>query len=100
MDGIVDVAHRTGWRVAHFRPARATQGWRTPVQYDATGWPDLTLVRDRLVVVEVKGDRDRLRPEQQDWLAWLRVAGVEAYVWGSVEWFDGTVDEVLNAVRS
>jgi hypothetical protein len=100
MDAIVDVAHLTGWRVAHFRPARTADGWRTAVQYDGAGWPDLTLVRDRLVVVEVKGDRDRLRPEQHDWLESLAGAGVEAYVWGSVEWFDGTVNAVLKAARS
>ena len=57
MDGIVQVAHLRGWVVAHFRPAQNRRGrWSTPLAYDATGWPDLTLVRDRVVCVEVKGE--------------------------------------------
>jgi hypothetical protein len=94
-DAIVDAAHLAGWHVAHFRPARTAKGWRTPVAYDAKGWPDLTLVRDRVVFVEVKGDGDRLSVEQADWLGWLASAGCEVHVWGSEEWRDGAVDAVL-----
>jgi VRR-NUC domain len=95
MDAIVDGAHFAGWAVAHFAPARTSKGWRTPCRYDARGFPDLVLVRDRVVFAEVKGDGDRLRAEQAAWIAWLTKAGAEVYVWGSGEWTDGTVDAVL-----
>ncbi|MGZ4317386.1 MAG: hypothetical protein ACXVRS_16380, partial [Gaiellaceae bacterium] len=54
-DAIVQAAHLAGWHVAHWRPAQTAHGWRTPCQYDAKGWPDLTLVGPRLVVAEIKG---------------------------------------------
>ena len=85
---VVELARLLGWRVVHFRPARTSKGWRTPVAYDATGFPDLVLVRDRLVVAELKGTGGRLRPEQRAWLDALRAAGVEAHLWGPDDWDD------------
>lgn len=95
-DAIVDLAWTLGWRVAHFRHARTASGAHlTPVAYDAKGWPDLTLVRDRIVCIEVKGDGDRLRPEQYDWLARLTAAGVETHVATPAMWRAGELDAVL-----
>jgi hypothetical protein len=92
---IVELARFYGWRVALFRPARTAHGWRTAVGADGTGYPDLTLVRERVVFAEVKGSGDRLRPEQRDWLDSLREARAEAYVWGPDDWMSGRVDETL-----
>ncbi len=78
---LIEVAHLCGWRVAHFRPARTAHGWRTPVAADGQGFPDLILVRDRVVVAELKAGKGRVRPAQDAWLEAFRVAGVEAYVW-------------------
>jgi hypothetical protein len=79
---VVDAAKTLGWRVAHFRPAQNSRGnWRTPVAYDGAGFPDLVLVRDRLVVAELKSDKGRVSAAQQDWLNMFRAAGVETYVW-------------------
>jgi hypothetical protein len=94
-DAIVEAARVLGWRAAHFRPARSTRGWRTPLAYDSAGWPDLVLVRDRVIFAEVKGDRDRLRPEQTAWLLALDNAGAETYVWKAADWADGSIDRVL-----
>jgi len=46
-DTIADMARLLGWKVFHVRPGQTAKGWRTPVEYDGKGWPDLCLVRDR-----------------------------------------------------
>lgn len=78
---LVEAARLLGWRVVHFRPARTGDGWRTAVAYDGAGWPDLVLVRDRLVVAELKGPRGSMTARQIGWVAALEHAGVETYVW-------------------
>jgi hypothetical protein len=94
LDVVLECAHLFGWRTAHFRPARTVRGWRTPVAGDGKGFPDLVLVRDRVLFVELKSATGRLTTEQQDWLEVLdRVA--EAHVWRPVDWTDGTVENVL-----
>jgi len=65
---VIELAHICQWRVAHFRPAQTRHGWRTPVQADGKGFPDLVLVRDRVIFAELK--RDRANPNADQW-AWL-----------------------------
>lgn len=86
----IDLARLHGWRTIHVRPARTTQSWRTPVQGDGKGFPDLLMVRgDRLLAVELKSSVDaRLRPEQVAWLDALRRAGAETAVWYPNHWPD------------
>lgn len=93
--GVIETAQLLGWRVAHFRPARTAHGWRTPVEADGKGFPDLVLVRDRVVFVELKCGRNRLSPEQDAWLEALKLAGVEAYLWTDETWGRGEVEAVL-----
>jgi hypothetical protein len=96
--GIVDTARRFGWRVAHFASMKGHDGiWRTPAQADGKGWPDLVLVRERVLFVEVKGDGDRLRHEQETWLSALRMAGQEVRVWTPDDWAEGRIEDVLRA---
>lgn len=82
---VIDLAHTLGWHVAHFHQSQIRPGvWVTPVKADGKGWPDLVLVRDRLVVAELKNDsksNSRVTPEQQKWIGLLMTAGVEVYVW-------------------
>ena len=78
---VIDMAQTFGWRVAHFRPARTEQGWRTPVAADGAGFPDLVLVRERVLFVELKSERGRTTPEQSGWLSDLQSAGAFAQVW-------------------
>lgn len=92
---VVQFAQLHGWRVLTIRPAWTEKGWRTPVGGDGRGWPDCTFVRERLVVAELKALGGRLRPEQRDWLAALRRAGVETHVWTPDDWPD--IETTLSA---
>jgi VRR-NUC domain len=94
-DNVVELAHLFGWRAAHFRPARTAHGWKTAVGYDGKGWPDLVLVRERVVWVETKSETGRLSPEQLAWRDWLAEAGAEWHLWSPTDWTDGTVEAVL-----
>jgi len=98
---IIDLARTHGWMVAHFPMVQdVKRGWRTPVAADGKGWPDLVLVRDRVVFVEVKGRGDRMRPDQEKWRHSLRLAGQEHHVWGPDDWTLGEIDKVLTRRRS
>lgn len=60
-------------------------GWRRPMHiFDSRrsepGWPDLALVRDRLVLVELKREGGRTTPAQRSWIRALLAANVECYV--------------------
>lgn len=92
---VIELARLFGWRVAHFRPAQTARGWRTPVQGDGIGFPDLTLVRERLILAELKTKRGKLSEKQTEWLDALRAAGVECHVWRPADW-----DEIERRLRA
>ena len=103
---IVDLAHLLGWRVAHFRAAKTSKGWRTPVQGDASGFVDLVLVRPakgpsilpvggRVIFAELKGDRGRISPDQQAWADAIKAAGGEHHFWWPTAWTTGRIEGVL-----
>lgn len=84
---IIDLARLHGWRSAHFRPAMTAKGWRTPVQGDGVGFPDLVLVRGtRLIFAELKSAKGTVKPEQTEWLLRLGGAGAECYIWRPKDW--------------
>jgi VRR-NUC domain len=85
---VVEVARVAGWRVAHFRAAKTSKGWRTPVTADGAGWPDLVLVRPpRLIFAEIKSETGELRPRQTEWLDVLRLLpAAETYLWRPSDW--------------
>ena len=83
---VLELAARRGWTRAHFRPARTEKGWRTPVAADGKGFPDLVLVRDRVLFRELKRDHEKVRPEQEMWLGALLNAGADARVWRPKMW--------------
>ena len=92
---VVDLARLYGWRVAHFRPARTSRGWRTPVEADGKGFPDLLLIRGTQIKVrELKAGRNKLAPEQRDWLAAFEVAGIDAGIWTELDLPDGIVEDL------
>jgi hypothetical protein len=76
---ILGAAKVLGWRSAHFRPGRTAHGWRTAVEGDGAGFPDLLLVHPAagfVWFVEVKRDDNRiLRPDQNAWRLALIAAG-------------------------
>jgi len=59
----MDTAQMLGWKVAHFRPMfdAKRKRWRTPASRDGVGFPDLVLVRDRVIVAELKTLRKVMR---------------------------------------
>jgi len=74
---ILQAARIFHWRVAHFRPALTKHGWRTAVQGDGAGFPDLIMVHPAAGVwwVELKARHGHLDAEQQAWGDALGAAG-------------------------
>ena len=69
---VVSLARQTGWnRIYHTHDSRRS----------AHGFPDLVLVRDRVIFAELKTEKGKLSDAQQAWLDALRAAGAEAYIW-------------------
>lgn len=91
---LVALAHLNGWMVAGFRTAQVGKSWQTPVRHDAKGWPDLVLVRDRVIFVELKTNKGRISDAQDEWIMALETAGQEVYVWRPSDW-----DEVVEVLR-
>lgn len=84
---VIQLARLYKWRAAHFRAAMNRRGqWQTPVQADGAGFPDLVLVRDRVIWAELKSEKGKLSPEQEQWIARLKAAGQEVYVWRPKDW--------------
>lgn len=97
---IIELAHTFGWRIAHFRPAQTKHGWRTPVAADGKGWPDLVLVAPwartgGILHREIKGAKERLTAEQEQWGTWLTGAGADWAVWRPADW--PTIVDVLTS---
>lgn len=99
LGSIIEQARARRWKVAHFASAPIMRGgrivWMTPVQADGKGFPDLLMVRERVLAVEVKGGSHKPTVEQSDWLIAMRMAGATTAVWTPREWDDGTVIEEL-----
>ena len=69
---IIEMAQLLGWLAYHTYDSR-----KSP-----PGFPDLTLVRERVVFAELKTGKNKLTPEQSVWAKKLRDAkGVEYYLW-------------------
>ncbi len=69
---ILDLCRYTGWKY-YF-------SWTSI--HSPAGFPDLVLVRgSELIAAELKSERGRVTPAQQQWLDALSAAGVEVAVW-------------------
>lgn len=91
---VIEAARLFKWRVAHFRPALTKHGWRTAVAADGAGFPDLVLVRDRVIFAELKSATGTTSIDQEEWSAALIEAQAEWYVWRPDDW-----DAVIAALR-
>ena len=88
---VIEYAQSLGWAAAHFRRVRVQRAngevyWETPVAADGKGWPDLLLVRERIIYAELKSETGTLRPEQKVWNVRLEAAGAEYYLWRPRDW--------------
>lgn len=83
---VIGHAVARGWEPYHTHDSRRSHA----------GFPDLVLCRPpRLLLVELKAARGRVRPAQRKWLALLRaVPGVEVAVWRPGEW-----ESILEVLR-
>ena len=91
---IVDLARLCGWRVVHFHDSRREVGGELVGDSDAKGWPDLTLIRDRILYREVKTEKGRVTKSQDRMIVSLLAAGGDAKVWRPSDWDE--IQEVLS----
>jgi hypothetical protein len=93
---VIGMAELLGWRCAHFRPAKTEKGWRTAMSgARAKGFPDLVMVRERVLFRELKVGRNKPSPEQSEWIEDLTAAGADAKVWTDKDWLGGVIDSEL-----
>ena len=93
---VIQYAQHNRWRTAHFRACLNQRGkWQTAVQGDAKGFPDLVLVRERVIYAELKAQKGVIRPEQKQWRDWLKAANAEHHLWRPSDWPD--IERILGA---
>ncbi|MCL2140312.1 MAG: VRR-NUC domain-containing protein [Dehalococcoidia bacterium] len=102
-DAIADLARTYGWMVAHFRPAKTEKGWRTAGQYDAVGFPDLTLAKGGTVAfIECKSTIGSLSEDQRQWFSAIFNNGKNKNCFymlaRPVDWEDGTIEGFLKEI--
>lgn len=71
---VIDIGASTGWRSYHTHDSRRSQ----------SGYPDLTMVnarQRRTLFAELKRHGKKPTDAQEAWIADLRAAGQEVYVW-------------------
>ena len=83
---VIKLARACGWKVAHFRPAQTARGWRTAVQGDGKGFPDLVLAKRCVLFVELKVPPNKCTPEQLEWIEDLTSARARALIWTPDDW--------------
>lgn len=69
---VKELAEYTGWMVYHTYDSRRSD----------EGFPDLVLVKDRVIFAELKSEKGKLSPKQLEWIGGLRdLAGAAVCVW-------------------
>lgn len=76
MQQVIDYARMFRWRAYHTFNSRRSE----------PGFPDLVLVRRRLLFAELKADNGTVSQAQAEWIAALQDAGEEVYVWRPKDW--------------
>lgn len=65
---------------------RLTWHHETDSRRSRAGFPDLVIVGNAVIFVELKAPKGRVSPDQQRWLHALMLAGAEAHVWRPEDW--------------
>lgn len=83
---VKDAAAQFQWRRYHTHRS----------DFSPAGWPDEALVRgDTLILAELKSEKARLSPAQQDWIDDLaQVTTVKVRVWRP-----SSIDDIIQALR-
>ena len=69
---VVKIARKHGWLIQENKFSL----------YAKPGFPDLVLCRPPDVIfAELKSNKGKLRPEQEDWIENLQACGMRVYVW-------------------
>lgn len=95
---VIGLARSCGWKVAHFRAVRIARSdggcyYATPVQADGEGFPDLVLVRDRVIFAELKSAKGKQSAAQRAWQYALVGGGGGYYLWRPRNWDE--IEKVL-----
>ena len=84
---VVKRARELGWKAMFIGRSKGGDRHVTQMGADGRGWPDLTLVRERIVFAELKTDANyHVYEPEREWLAQLRLAGGEVYLWRPRLW--------------
>jgi len=92
LDAVRKLAMLTGWVPYHTHDSRRSEA----------GFPDLVLVnvrQRRLLFIELKSTRGRVRAQQGIWLGILAAVGAETAVWRPEHWRDGSIERALKGER-
>ena len=74
---VIELATLLGWRSYHVPDSRRCEA----------GWPDLALWRPpRFLLAELKTERGRVRPIQQQTIEELKQCALEVYIWRPSNW--------------
>lgn len=76
MAAVMEEAKRHGWRVYHAHNSRKS----------AAGFPDLVLVRERVLWAELKADAGAVTADQANWIEDLAAAGQDVHIWRPADW--------------
>lgn len=111
---VVDLSKPLGLHTMHIRKARklddktGRQRWVTPVAGDGIGWPDWAIFGQRLrridpvaaVFWELKDKTGVVTPEQEAWIEWLCLAGLDAAVRRPEHLISGQIEDELKALSA
>ncbi len=78
MAQVIQLAQLFRWKVYHTHDSRRSE----------KGFPDLVLVRERILFVELKTDKGKLTKEQMEWLHVIELAGGSGHIWRPIYWAD------------
>lgn len=81
LEQVRTLAHQLGWRLYHTRDSRGSY----------PGFPDLVLVRDRVLFRELKSQRGAHSQEQKHWISQLHQAGADVGTWRPQDLIEGRI---------
>lgn len=95
---VIELAEVCGWRVIEFEAYRKAARGKFLGEQRSTGWPDLTLIRERVIFRELKAQAGRASADQKEILGLLEAAGADVRVWRPSDWPE--IERTLGARRA